>query len=42
MNVLSWLAEGMSFGEIIEDYPELSEEQIKACLLYSDRNPVKK
>ena len=34
-DVLSWLAEGMSIPEIIEDFPELSKEQIMACLSYA-------
>lgn len=34
-DVLNWLANGMSIGEIIEDFPELSENQIKACLSYA-------
>ena len=34
-DVLSWLAEGMSVNEIISDFPELNEEQIKACLSYN-------
>ncbi|GAC1300985.1 MAG: DUF433 domain-containing protein [Mucilaginibacter sp.] len=34
-DVLSWFAEGMSVKEIISDFPELTEEQIKACLLYA-------
>jgi uncharacterized protein (DUF433 family) len=34
-DVLSWLAEGMSTSDIISDFPELNEEQIKACLLYA-------
>ena len=34
-DVLSWLAEGMTFNEIIYDFPELNEEQIKACLSYA-------
>lgn len=33
-DVLNWLANGMSFDEIIEDFPELSKNQIKACLGY--------
>jgi uncharacterized protein (DUF433 family) len=32
-DVLSWLAEGMSVNDIISDFPELNEVQIKACLL---------
>lgn len=34
-DVLGWLALGMSHTEIIQDFPELSEEQIRACLLYA-------
>jgi uncharacterized protein (DUF433 family) len=34
-DVLSWFAEGMSVKEIISDFPELTEEQIKACLSYA-------
>jgi uncharacterized protein (DUF433 family) len=34
-DVLGWLAAGMSHPEIIEDYPELTEEDIRACLAYA-------
>ena len=34
-DVLSWLSEGMSINDIILDFPEFSEEQIKACLSYA-------
>ena len=34
-DVLDWLNEGMTFDEIIRDYPELNEEQIKACVSYA-------
>ena len=34
-DVLSWLAEGMTIGDIISDFPELNEDQIKACLGYA-------
>ena len=34
-DVLSWLASGMTIKEILEDYTELSEEDIKACLSYA-------
>ncbi|WP_080058151.1 DUF433 domain-containing protein [Spirosoma aerolatum] len=34
-DVLGWLGLGMSFVDIIEDFPELNEEQIRACLLYA-------
>lgn len=31
-DVLSWLASGMSFEEIIDNFPHLNKEQILACL----------
>jgi uncharacterized protein (DUF433 family) len=31
-DVLGWLAAGMSQAEIIDDFPELTVEDIKACL----------
>lgn len=34
-DVLGWLASDMSFKEIISDFPELTEEDIKACLLFA-------
>jgi uncharacterized protein (DUF433 family) len=34
-DVLSWLANGMSIDQIIEDFPELSTTQIQACLAYA-------
>ncbi len=34
-DVLGWLASGMSFDEIIADYPELTKEDIYACLAYA-------
>jgi uncharacterized protein (DUF433 family) len=34
-DVLNWLANGMTIHDIIEDYPELEENQIKACLAYA-------
>ena len=34
-DVLGWLALGMSHADIIEDFPELTEEQIRACLIYA-------
>ena len=34
-DVLSWLASGMTHAEIMEDFPELSTEQILAVLAYS-------
>jgi uncharacterized protein (DUF433 family) len=34
-DVLGWLAAGMSHRQILSDYPELSEEDIRACLAYA-------
>ena len=34
-DVLGWLGNGMSHKEIIEDFQELSEELIQACLHYA-------
>ncbi len=34
-DVLSWLSNGMTREEIIRDYPELTEEQINACLSFA-------
>lgn len=34
-DVLSWFASGMNTEEIISDFPQLSKEQILACLAYS-------
>ena len=34
-DVLGWLAAGMTFNEIIEDFPELSESDIRACLAFA-------
>jgi uncharacterized protein (DUF433 family) len=34
-DVLGWLATGMSHEEILNDYPELTEADIRACLAYA-------
>lgn len=34
-DVLGWLAAGMSHEEILGDYPELTEDDIRACLAYA-------
>lgn len=34
-DVLGWLAAGMSHVEICADYPELTEDDIRACLAYA-------
>jgi uncharacterized protein (DUF433 family) len=34
-DVLGWLAAGMTHVEIRTDHPELTEEDIRACLAYA-------
>jgi uncharacterized protein (DUF433 family) len=34
-DILAWLADGMSEMEIIEDYPELEINDIRACLAFA-------
>lgn len=34
-DVLGWLAAGMSHQQIIADYPELTDDDIRACLAYA-------
>jgi uncharacterized protein (DUF433 family) len=34
-DVLSYLASGMSHEEILADFPNLTEEDIRACLSYA-------
>jgi len=34
-DVLNWMANGMSKQDIQNDFPELSEAMINACLLYA-------
>jgi uncharacterized protein (DUF433 family) len=34
-DVLSWLAAGLSHEQILADYPELTESDIRACLSYA-------
>ena len=34
-DVLSWFANGMVIEEIIADFPELTAEQIRACLAFA-------
>ena len=35
-DVLGWLAAGMSHAEILDDCPDLTEEDIRACLEFSN------
>jgi uncharacterized protein (DUF433 family) len=34
-DVLGWLAAGMSNAQILADYPELTVDDIRACLAYA-------
>ena len=34
-DVLEYLASGMSIPEILADFPELTEEHIRACLAFA-------
>ena len=34
-DILQWLGSGMSHAEIIEDYPSLTEEHIRAALMFA-------
>ena len=34
-DILQWLASGMSHAEILEDYPSLTENHIKAALMFA-------
>ncbi|WP_404425492.1 DUF433 domain-containing protein [Nibricoccus sp. IMCC34717] len=34
-DVLGWLAAGMTHQEIIQDFPELTEDDIRACLAFA-------
>jgi uncharacterized protein (DUF433 family) len=37
-DVLSYLASGMTYEEILEDFPYLTQEDILACLSYAAEN----
>ena len=34
-DILGWLAAGMTYDEIITDFPELTLDDIRACLAYA-------
>jgi len=34
-DILGWLAAGMSFDEIVQDYPELTHDDIRAALAFA-------
>jgi uncharacterized protein (DUF433 family) len=34
-DILNWLASGMTILDIVQDYPELNEDDVKAALAYA-------
>ena len=34
-DILQWLASGMTFDEVIKDYPELTNDHIRAALAFA-------
>ena len=34
-DILGWLGSGMTYDEVINDYPEITREDIKASLLFA-------
>jgi uncharacterized protein (DUF433 family) len=34
-DVLGWLAQGLTVDQIVDDYPELTAVDIRACLAYA-------
>jgi uncharacterized protein (DUF433 family) len=34
-DILGWLGSGMTYEEVINDYPELTREDIKASLMFA-------
>ena len=36
-DVLDYLASGMSYEEVLEDFPELTREDILACIAFKER-----
>lgn len=34
-DVLGWLAQGQTVADILSDYPELTQDDIRACLAYA-------
>ena len=36
-DVLEWLSSGMSYDEILADFPELTQQDIFACLAFASK-----
>jgi uncharacterized protein (DUF433 family) len=34
-DVLGWLAAGQTYQQILDDFPELTEDEIRACLAFA-------
>jgi uncharacterized protein (DUF433 family) len=34
-DILGWLGSGMTFEDILSDFPELKKDDIKACLMFA-------
>jgi uncharacterized protein (DUF433 family) len=34
-DILGWLGSGMTYEDVLSDYPELTREDIKACLMFA-------
>jgi uncharacterized protein (DUF433 family) len=34
-DVLGWLSAGMSYEQILRDFPELTQDDIRACLAFA-------
>ena len=39
-DVLGWLAAGMTNAEIIDDFPQLNEDHIRACVEYGAHRDI--
>jgi uncharacterized protein (DUF433 family) len=36
-NILEWMASGMTYAEILSDYPDLEQDDLLACLAYASK-----
>jgi uncharacterized protein (DUF433 family) len=34
-DILGWLGTGMTYEDVLSDYPELTKEDIKTCLMFA-------
>lgn len=40
-DVLNWFSQGMTIEEVLSDFPELSEEQIRGCFAFAAKREQK-